>query len=289
MYALVEPINDYKNYTKEAIDGTFVRWLESAGAEVVVIHIWYNEEEITALLKQINGVLFSAGFRRPLKFDEPWESKAQFIFEYAKNNEIPIWGTCLGMQMITYFMCNNESIFDKYDNIGLEPVELMKNGNSKNSSIFSLFKKNDLRSLELNPTTYHIHRRGVSPTNFEKNKKLMEKYDIIAYGYDKDNKKFINVIESKKGLKHKIYGTQFHAEKNPYERRKKYNEKNTMDSLRRSQLIILKFVEEARSNKNRFISDEIRKKYTFINTFQNQQYGSYINKVNYYFFDINDI
>ena len=67
-------------------------------------------------------------------------------------------------------------------------------------------------------TTYHIHKCGVLPEIFEKNKNVIENYDIIGYGYDKDNQKFINIIESKKGLKHKIFGTQFHAEKNPYER-----------------------------------------------------------------------
>ncbi len=233
MYGLVEPINDYQNYTKEAIDGAFVRWFESSGAEIVVIHIWYTEEEIIELLKQINGVVFSAGFRRPLKFDEPWESKAQFIFEFSKNNSIPIWGTCLGMQMISYFISKNENIFGKYNNIGLEKVELTEKAN--NSKIFSFFKKNDLKNIEIVPSTYHIHKRGVLPEIFEKNKNAVENFDVIGYGYDKDNIKFINVIESKKGLKHKIYGTQFHAEKNPYERRKSYNEENSMDSLRRSQ------------------------------------------------------
>ena len=139
MYGLVEPINDYQNYKKEAIDGSFVRWFESAGGEIVVIHIWYTEEEIKELLEQINGVVFSAGFRRPLKFDEPWESKAKFIFDFAKNNSIPIWGTCLGMQMISYFIANNENIFGKYNNIGLENVELTNNGNKSN--IFSFLKK----------------------------------------------------------------------------------------------------------------------------------------------------
>ena len=282
MYGLVEPINDYQNYTKEAIDGAFVRWFESSGAEIVVIHIWYTEGEIIELLKQINGVVFSAGFRRPLKFDEPWESKAQFIFEFSKNNSIPIWGTCLGMQMISYFISKNENIFGKYNNIGLEKVELTEKAN--NSKIFSFFKKNDLKNIEIVPSTYHIHKRGVLPEIFEKNKNAVENFDIIGYGYDKDNIKFINVIESKKGLKHKIYGTQFHAEKNPYERRKSYNEENSMDSLRRSQLIAMKFVDEARKNKNRFKSIEEKNKYTFINTFQKQKDGYYINKINYYYF-----
>ena len=96
------------------------------------------------------------------------------------------------------------------------------------------------------------------------------------------------MIESKKGLKHKIFGTQFHAEKNPYERRKKYNEENTIDSLRRAQLIAMKFVEEARNNGNLFKSDEERNKYTFINTYQKMKKGSYNNKINYYYFNIND-
>ena len=83
LYGLVEPINDYQNYTKEAIDGAFVRWFESSGAEIVVIHIWYTEEEIIELLKQINGVVFSAGFRRPLKFDEFRSKLNQVIYVSA--------------------------------------------------------------------------------------------------------------------------------------------------------------------------------------------------------------
>jgi len=285
MYGLVEPINDYQNYTKEAIDGAFVRWFESSGAEIVVIHIWYTEEEITNLLKQINGVVFSAGFRRPLKLDESWELKARFIFEFAKNNSIPIWGTCLGMQMITVFMSEDkyENIFDKYNNIGLESVELTNKAD--NSNILSLFKKNDIKNIEIMPTTYHIHQRGVSPEKFNKNKILNKNYEIIAYGYDKDNKKFVNIIESKKGLSHIIYGTQFHAEKNPYERRKKYNEENTMDSLIRSQLLAMKFVEETRKNSNKFKSVEEKNKFTFINTYQKLKYGYYNNKINYYYFE----
>ena len=121
MYVLVEPISDYSKYTKEAIDGGFVRWMEASGAEVVVIHIWYSHEQIISLLNQINGVLFSAGPRRPLKYDEPWESNAKFIFDYAKNNGIPIWGTCLGMQMITAFMAEDNNLLDKwYDKISVE-------------------------------------------------------------------------------------------------------------------------------------------------------------------------
>ena len=286
MYGLVEPISDYEKYTKEAIDGGFVRWLEASGAEVVVIHIWYTHEQIISLLNQINGVLFSAGPRRPLKYDEPWELKAKYIFDYAKNNGIPIWGTCLGMQMITKFMADDNKPLDKYDNIGLKKVELTNL--AKESNLLSLFKEKDYDNLNNSETSFHIHKHGISPESFYSNKNLVENYDIIGYGYDKNGKKFVNIIESKKRLNHKIFGTQFHPEKNPFERANWFKEKNPMDALRRSQLIIMKFIEETRNNGNNFINDDEKSKYTFINTYETLKVGTYDQSLNYYYFEKKD-
>ena len=286
MYGLVEPISDYEKYIKEAIDGGFVRWLEASGAEVVVIHIWYTHEQIISLLNQINGVLFSAGPRRPLKYDEPWELKAKYIFDYAKNNGIPIWGTCLGMQMITKFMADDNKPLDKYDNIGLKKVELTNL--AKESNLLSLFKEKDYDNLNNSETSFHIHKHGISPESFYSNKNLVENYDIIGYGYDKNGKKFVNIIESKKGLNHKIFGTQFHPEKNPFERANWFKEKNPMDALRRSQLIIMKFNEETRNNGNNFINDDEKSKYTFINTYETLKIGTYDKSLNYYYFEKKD-
>ena len=287
MYGLVEPISDYNKYTKEAIDGGFVRWMEASGAEIVVIHIWYSHEQIISLLNQINGVLFSAGPRRPLKLDEPWEQNAKFVFDYAKNNGIPIWGTCIGMQMITIFMSDSDKNFmEKYDNIGLKNVELTKE--AKDSKMLSLFKKNDLDNLKNSKTSYHIHKHGISPEVFFSNKNLVDNYDILGYGYDSNGKKFVNIIESKKGKKHKVFGTQFHPEKNPFERGNWFKEKNPMDALRRSQLMVMKFIEEARNNGNKFINEEERNKYTFINTYEKLKIGTYNKSINYYYFDKKD-
>ena len=287
MYGLVEPISDYNKYTKEAIDGGFVRWMEASGAEIVVIHIWYSHEQIISLLNQINGVLFSAGPRRPLKLDEPWEQNGKFVFDYAKNNGIPIWGTCLGMQMITIFMSDgNKNFMEKYDNIGLKNVELTKE--AKESKMLSLFKENDFYNLKESKTSYHIHKHGISPEAFFSIKNLVDNYDILGYGYDTNGKKFVNIIESKKGKKHKIFGTQFHPEKNPFERGNWYKEKNPMDALRRSQLLVMKFIEEARNNGNKFISNEERNKYIFINTYEKLNIGAYNKSINYYYFDKKD-
>ena len=89
-------------------------------------------------------------------------------------------------------------------------------------------------------------------------------------------------------LKHKIFGTQFHPEKNPFERANWFKFQNPMDALRRSQFLVLKFIEEARNNGNKFINDFEKSKYTFINTYEKPKVGTYNKNINYYYFEIND-
>ena len=284
-YALVEPITDYQNYTKEAVDGNLVRWIESSGAEIVIIHIWYTEEEISTLLSKINGVFFQAGPRRPLKYDEPWEKKARYIFEYAKDNSIPIWGTCLGMQMLTVFMSKDGKLLEKYEDLGLKIVELTDK--AKDSSIYGLFKEKDFENIQNIKSNFYVHRHGIFPEKFFNNKNLVDNFDVIGFGYDNNNKKLVNVIESKKNQKHKIFGTQYHPEMNPYERRKSFNEENHMDGLRRSQLIAMKFVEETRKNNNKFNSYDEKSKYTFVSTYQTKKGQAYDQKTNKFYYSIN--
>ena len=61
-----------------------------------------------------------------------------------------------------------------------------------------------------------------------------------------------------------------------------------MDALRRSQLMIMKFIEEARNNGNKFINDSEKSKYTFINTYENLKVGTYNKSINYYYFEKKD-
>ena len=61
-----------------------------------------------------------------------------------------------------------------------------------------------------------------------------------------------------------------------------------MDALRRSQFLVLKFIEESRNNGNKFINDFEKSKYTFINTYEKPKVGTYNKNINYYYFEIND-
>jgi gamma-glutamyl hydrolase len=66
------------------------------------------------LLPKINGVLFPGG---GVEFDmkTPWTSNANYILQYAMQqndagNVFPVWGTCLGFQLLSYLTANYENV-----------------------------------------------------------------------------------------------------------------------------------------------------------------------------------
>ena len=132
---------------------------------------------------------------------------------------------------------------------------------------------------------WNIWIHGITPKDFWNNKNLTENFELVTTGFDLNGKEFVNAVESKEGLNHHIFATQFHAEKNPYIRKVKYNDPHTMDALRRSQLFALRFVEEARRNCNEIKEDNFREKYTFISTYKKGTYDLYDkSEFTYYFY-----
>ena len=52
-----EKNSNLKN-AESRVENNFVRWLQSSGADLIVVHPWTNYEEIDYLLSKVNGVLF---------------------------------------------------------------------------------------------------------------------------------------------------------------------------------------------------------------------------------------
>ena len=76
--SLPEPIDDNTTLTNESIDGAYINWLESAGAEVLPLHVWYSQSELKEILDQINGVLLQGAFSL-LNFSSKWKNNARCI------------------------------------------------------------------------------------------------------------------------------------------------------------------------------------------------------------------
>jgi gamma-glutamyl-gamma-aminobutyrate hydrolase PuuD len=104
IYGNSHPENDDEAF----LNGTYyplsyVYWLESMGAEVMAIHYWYPYNVIDEILHKVNGILFLGGSRNILK-NGTWELKARYIMEQSLINQLPIWGTCQGFQLIGVLM-----------------------------------------------------------------------------------------------------------------------------------------------------------------------------------------
>ena len=263
--SLPEPIDDNTTFINESIDGAYINWLESAGAEVLPLHIWYTHEELKEILDQINGVLFQGSFRL-LNFSSKWEINARYIFNYTLENHLPIFGICFGFRLLNIFMSKNNSCMIRMRNHGNHNIEFIENITRK-SSLFSLFKDQDFESFEKNDTTVFIHRFGITPEMFYNEKNLVDNYILTSYSKDLDGVKFIDSIENDKLH---IYGTQFHPEKTPFLRMKKYKRNHENDSLRRSQLLAMKVVDYGRNYnpKKRIVDlEKFKEKYHVISTF----------------------
>ena len=281
--SLPEPIDDNTTFINESIDGAYINWLESAGAIVLPLHVWYTQTELKNILDHINGVLLQGSFRL-LNFTSKWENNARFIFNYTLENHLPIFGICFGFRILNIFMSKNNSCMIRMRNHGNHNIELIKNI-TKRSTLFSLFKEKDFESFEKNETTVFIHRFGITPEMFFNEKNLIDNYVLTSYGYDLDGVKFIDSIENDF---YKIYGTQFHPEKTPFLRMKKYTRNHENDSLRRSQLLAMKVVDFGRNyapKKKIENMDLFRSNYHVISTFQKNKFKYiYDKEMNMYYF-----
>ena len=283
IYSIPEPISDNETFNNESIDANYIYWLESAGADVIPIHVWYSQEQLYEILSRINGVLWQGSFRL-LNFSSSWEKNAKYIFNYSVENHLPIFGICFGFRLLNVIMSKNDSLIHKTRNHGNHNIYF--NENTKNSTLFSLFKEKDFESFKTENTTAFIHRFGITTEMFHNEKNLINNYTLTSIGYDLDGLEFIDSIENNK---YNIYGTQFHPEKTPFLKTKKYKREHSNDSIRRSQLLAMKVVDIGRNYipKNKIEDLEIfKKKYDLIYTFQKNKFKYKFDKeINFYYFE----
>ncbi len=89
------------------IAASYVKYIQMSGAQVVPIFAYTKDRSyFDRLLPQLNGVLFPGG-GQAININNIWTSNADYILKYAINqtnngNPFPVWGTCLGWQLLAY-------------------------------------------------------------------------------------------------------------------------------------------------------------------------------------------
>jgi imidazoleglycerol phosphate synthase glutamine amidotransferase subunit HisH len=284
VYGVIEPIDDNTLHNKDILDTAIERWIEDMGGRVLLIPHWLSHSEYDTLLSKLNGVLFP-GASRKMSLGSLWEENARYIYKYSQEHNIPLFGICRGFQLVGLFATNeNKNWLDEYKDKGTHNAAF--SSYTLKSRLFSLFDDKNFYELENKWTTPYIHSHGLNESNFINNEYLNENFYITLYGHDNNGKKFVNCFESKIEKGFDIYACQFHPEKVPYIRTDKYEDQHSMDSIKRSQLISLQFIEQARKNKNKFDFPQDYEKYYFVNTYKKMnEKVSFDEKILYWVFN----
>jgi gamma-glutamyl hydrolase len=255
-------------YTADKVNPNYVRWLESAGAESIVIHSWFTIETIDDILSKVNGVLFQGG-SVTFSLNHQWEKNLIYIFEKAisfnkEGKYLPLWATCLGFEFINVIVAQTKDILTNFkaENI-LSPIFLVDD-EIKSSKMFSIFSKSELINIQTESINNQNHKYGISLSQYDNRPELNQFYRITSTARDLDDKTYIATVEARE---FPIYGVQFHPEKTPFDRNPQDVISQTVEAIEISQRFAQFFVSEARKNDNS-INEADKLKYDFVNTLE---------------------
>lgn len=262
IYANMEDLED--DYTKDRVQVNYVRWIESAGGESVLIHTWDSRDRIVEILSKVNGVLFQGGSRY-LDLTKPWETNAEFILsEVKKMNDngihFPLWGTCQGFELLMSLIHGDRSILTDFNAYNIKSNIIMSRG----GRMYENFSDKDIYDLNNKDVTQQFHNLGVSPKDFSDSTGLSNFFNITAYGNDRNGTVYISTVEA---IKYPIYGVQHHPEKTPFERNSTLVIPQSVEAIKISQLYGYFFIAEARKS-NRTVTEQDKINFHFINTYE---------------------
>ncbi|XP_022901962.1 gamma-glutamyl hydrolase-like [Onthophagus taurus] len=232
------------------IAASYVKYLESAGARVVPVFIEKPLSYYEKVIKYTNGILLPGG-AVTFSSTDGYTSAGQIIYDLAielnnKGDYYPIWGTCLGMELLPYVASKGKDFLSKCSAKKIaQPLHFT--ANFKSSKIFSRAPDEIVTILKLKNVTYNNHERCYTEESFKLNK--MDDFIVLSTNEDSNGFKFISSFESKK---YPFYGVQFHPEKNNFEFKIGNNVPHSSEAIKMSQYFANFFVEESKRNNHSY-------------------------------------
>ncbi len=201
-----------KEWLSTYISAAYVKYIWMSGAQVVPIYAFSNQSDIEVLLRKVNGVLFTGGAGEDeIHIDNHWVKNANFILQFAieenrRGNVFPIWGTCLGLELLTYLTSGfSETI--------LQPIrgsEHMLNVLKfvERSVLFDDLDANLKSKLTTGPgILYFNHEDGLPIANFRENKRMTDFWRIASTTTSPGGDTFVSAMEAQN---YPFFAVQFH-------------------------------------------------------------------------------
>uniref|UniRef100_A0A336MIE1 folate gamma-glutamyl hydrolase n=1 Tax=Culicoides sonorensis TaxID=179676 RepID=A0A336MIE1_CULSO len=268
----------YPGMYKSFIAASYVKFVEGGGARVIPIWIDKPKEYYRDIMTKINGVLFPGGATW-FNQSNGYADAGQFIYEIAKEMNdngtyFPIWGTCLGFELLTYVDAKGNEHRDDCSSQN-QALHLDFKTDFMESRLFRNASKEIIEDLKRKPVTSNFHRFCVTEKALQE-AGIADNWRVMSTNYDWNGFLFISTMEH---TKYPFYGVQFHPEKNIYEWVRNKNITHTKEAIRASQYFSEFFVEECRRNQNKFENGATEEdKYVIYNfpvTFTGEKKSSY--------------
>uniref|UniRef100_A0A3P8U0I9 folate gamma-glutamyl hydrolase n=1 Tax=Amphiprion percula TaxID=161767 RepID=A0A3P8U0I9_AMPPE len=243
-----------KPFGRTYIPASYVKYLESGGSRVMPIRLTLTTAEYENIFKKINGLLFIGGAVDLETSDFARVAKIFYRLALMANDAgdfFPIWGTCMGLQLLTVLVAGENLLTDTLaENVAL-PLNLTTEAHS--SRMFEGFPDKLMTALTQEPLTGNFHHFGVTVQNFQENKKLNSFFSLLSTNVAENGAHFISTIE---GKRYPFYGVQWHPEVNRFQWDRKKNYPHSAHAVQLSSLLAEFFVDEGRRSLHRFDNPE---------------------------------
>lgn len=239
-----------KKFGDTFIPASYVSYIESGGARVMPIKLNQSFAEHEKTFRSINGLLLIGGSVNLQTSNFARIAGFYFSLAIKANDEgdtFPIWGTCLGLQLLTVFVAGENLLSSTTAENVTYPLNFTAEAQS--SRMFNKFPSDVHKALSQEPLTANFHHYGVTKEDFMGNKKLNDFFSILSTNVAENGYVFVSTIE---GRKYPVYGVQWHPEVNRFQWNPNYNFPHTSNAVRVSSLLSEFFVNEGRRSVHHF-------------------------------------
>lgn len=233
--------NNYKLH----IASSYVKFVESSGAQVVPIFLDKSEGYYRRVLEDVNGLLIPGGISKlgSGSFYNTLKTLYKIIKEKNKEGEyFPILGICLGMEGLLMLDNSNVNILKPCD---AENVLLNINV-TVSTSASKMFKNIKTIKNDLQGVAPHFHKKCYAREDLSKNR-LTRNWLVTSENKDVDDNLFVSSVEHKR---YPFYGLQFHPEKNIFEWKETLNLNKSPSGINASRYFGDFFIKECKKNPN---------------------------------------
>jgi len=260
--SFLPPGHNYTSY----ISSCYVKWVESAGARVAPIIATEQEqtEYLRELFNGVSGVLLPGGGSSI--HNSSYATASNLIYNWAvkENDEgtiFPIWGICLGFQMLALMAVGGQPNLIQCDSYN-QALPLQLEDEWVDSRVLGQAPQDIVDYLTKLPVTINFHHWCLTRQNFTE-MEMHNFWKLLSVNTDTQGLEFISTLEAKH---YPFFASQFHPEKNSFEWAYGYPAiPHTKEAVHVGSYFTQFFMEIARQSTHRFPSRADEEKHLIYN------------------------